>query len=261
MNLIHNANVLLISTEGRRRERLSRGTEFIPHARRRDAKTDAIVRAALRLLVAEGLGGVTLQRVAGDLGIATTAIYRYFPSKGALLAALQRQAIVELHGDLTATLAALEPTLAPRDHRVAALARVIAVARFYQDLPRTHPDTYHLVAVLLGDPRRLIADEHAAAAVPLLTALLDDVQRLLADGVTAGAFDAGDPRARALTLWSTLHGLNALGKLARLAPPASGAAEVGQEAVRTLLRGFGAERALIRRAEEALETPSKGTRS
>ncbi len=226
--------------------------EFIPHARRRDAKSDAIVRAALRVLEVGGIDGLTLQRVAHELGITTTALYRYFPSKDALLAALQRQAVTELHGALTATVAGLESRLAAQEPAVAALARLLAVARFHRELPRTHPDAHRLVAVLLGDPRQLIADEHAAATVPLLLALLADVRALLDAAVATGACEPGDAHARAIVLWATLHGIGQLSKLARLAPRTIAAGDVEREAIETLLRGFGAEPQQLQRAARAL---------
>src|SRR5688500_2816121 len=55
--------------------------EFVPHARRREDKTHAVLDAAMRLVVADGLEALTLQRVAAELGLVTTAIYRYFASK------------------------------------------------------------------------------------------------------------------------------------------------------------------------------------
>jgi AcrR family transcriptional regulator len=69
--------------------------------------------------------GITLQRVAHALGITTTALYRYFPSKDPLLAALQRDAVTELHEALKATLAGVEPRLTTQEPRVSALARLL----------------------------------------------------------------------------------------------------------------------------------------
>jgi AcrR family transcriptional regulator len=253
--MIHKVNMVHTLTARAPQRRRAAAAGFIPHAHRRDTKTDAIVQTAFRVLEADGIDGLTLQRVAHALGLTTTALYRYFPSKDALLAALQRQAITELHHDLAATLAAAEPLLTPLAPPVAALARVLTVARFYQALPQSHAQAYRLVATLLGDPRQLIADADAAAAVPLLVALLTDVQTLLDAAVAAGSLAAGDPQARALTLWATLHGLNQLAKLARLAPGKAPLAGIGHTATTTLLQGFGAHPAHIEHAQAALDQP------
>lgn len=248
MNVIHGSTV---PVRPRRRPHAA-GLEFIPHARRREAKTDAIVRAALRVLADDGIDGLTLQRVAHALGVTTTALYRYFPSKDALLAALQRQAVGELHGALGAALAEVQPRLAGQEPAVAAIARILAVVRFHRDLPRTHPDAHRLVAALLGDTRQLIADDHAAATVPLLLALLADVRALLDAAAAAGACEPGDADARTVVLWATLQGLAQLAKLARLAPRTLAAADLERVAIETLLRGFGADRSVVHHAARAL---------
>jgi AcrR family transcriptional regulator len=47
---------------------------------------DAIVAAAIRIADAEGLGAVSMKRVAGELGFTTMSLYRYVDSKDELLA-------------------------------------------------------------------------------------------------------------------------------------------------------------------------------
>lgn len=263
VNIIYIANVIHNSAipDRARRRAPGSGLEFIPHARRREAKTDAIVRAALQVLATDGIHGLTLQRVAHALGITTTALYRYFSSKDALLAALQRRAIGELHAALGAALAAVEPRTVGQEPAVAALARLLAVVRFHRDLPRTHPDAHRLVTALLGDTRQLIADEHAAATVPLLRGLLVDVRALLEAAAAAGACEPGDAEARTVVLWATLQGLAQLEKLARLAPRTF-VTGVERVAIETLLHGFGADRSEIHRAERVLgaERASGGSR-
>lgn len=235
--------------------------EFVPHARRREDKTEALLDAAMSLLGREGLEGLTLQRVARELGLVTTAIYRYFPSKDALLAALQRRAVQSIHEHFVGVLADVRGKLATRrlSPEVAALAPILAAARAYVDLPRTHPETFRLVSLLLGDPRNLIADEEAMRTAPLVLAFLADVHALFADAVEAKALardgEADRPEHRTLVLWSTLHGLTQLAKLRRLAPhglAAPDATSLTDSATAALLRGFGAEPAHVTRALRAI---------
>lgn len=65
--------------------------------------TDAIVAAAIELADAEGLAAVSMGRVANRLGYTPMSLYRYVPSKEALLALVQDAAL----GDPPATLASL----------------------------------------------------------------------------------------------------------------------------------------------------------
>ncbi len=226
---------------------------FVPHARRRDDKTSAVLDAAMALVGSEGLEGLTLQRVAQRLGIVTTAIYRYFPSKDALLAALQRRAVAEVHAHLIAEVASVTPITARVAKEVAAVAKVLHAARTYLALPKTHPEAFRLLSVLIGDPRVLIPDEEAQKTVPLVTALLVEVGQLLSDAAEAGALEPGDALGRTLCLWATLHGLTQLEKLRRVAPHVPLAADLGDASITSILRGFGAAPAHLSRARRALD--------
>jgi AcrR family transcriptional regulator len=241
VNVVHVVNVI------------HKEAAFVPHARRREDKTAAVLDAAMALLAAEGLEGVTLQRVAQRLGVVTTALYRYFPAKDALLAALQRRAVAEVHAHLAAELARVPAVVARHAPEVAAIAPVLHAARTYLALPRTRPEAFRLLALLIGDPRVLIADEEAARTTPLVTELLADIARTVAQAAEAGALEPGDPLARTIALWATLHGLTQLEKLRRVAPHAPDAGALADAAVAALLRGFGASPDVLARARRALD--------
>ncbi|MET0339792.1 MAG: helix-turn-helix domain-containing protein, partial [Polyangiales bacterium] len=53
---------------------------------RRTLTLDAIGRIGITIADAEGLGGVTMQRVAAGLGVTKMALYRYVPGKAELVA-------------------------------------------------------------------------------------------------------------------------------------------------------------------------------
>ncbi len=55
----------------------------------------AIVRAAVDLADREGLDGLSMRRLATDLGVATTSLYRHFPDRDALLAEMAELALAE----------------------------------------------------------------------------------------------------------------------------------------------------------------------
>jgi TetR/AcrR family transcriptional regulator, mexJK operon transcriptional repressor len=59
-----------------------------PRRLRMAEKRDAILRAARPILLRDGLGGTTLDRVAAEGGIAKMTLYRHFPSKEALFQGL-----------------------------------------------------------------------------------------------------------------------------------------------------------------------------
>jgi AcrR family transcriptional regulator len=215
---------------------------FVPHARRREDKTEALLDVAMRVLVAEGIEGLTLQRVARELGLVTTAIYRYFPSKDALVAALQRRAVSTMHAHFTELQRAAEHgTRSP-------LVPLVAIARAYIALPKTHPEVFRLIAVLLGDPRQLVGDEEALRTLPLVAAFLGDVETLFERAQGAGAIRKDNARVQTLILWAALHGVTQLEKMRRLARGVPAMTALGDETISTVLHGFGAEPSALNHA-------------
>jgi AcrR family transcriptional regulator len=53
--------------------------------RRRDRSREEILEAARRVLVKKGVGAMTIEAVAKEVGVTKTALYYYYPSKDALL--------------------------------------------------------------------------------------------------------------------------------------------------------------------------------
>ena len=66
----------------------------------RQQTTAAILQAARRAIVAEGGGALSMRAVAREVGMVSSAIYRYFPTREALLTTL----IVESYGHLDGAL-------------------------------------------------------------------------------------------------------------------------------------------------------------
>jgi AcrR family transcriptional regulator len=231
--------------------------EFVPHARRRDEKVEAILDAAMRILGEGGLDALTLQRVARELGLVTTALYRYFPSKDVLVAALQRRAVAAIHERFAKARAGWSKAALRRQPNVAALVPIVGAARFYVTLPDTMPEPFQLVAILLGDTRVLVSAEEAAKAAPVVLAFIGDAATLFAEAAREGALARGEAMSRTLVFWATVHGLTQLAKLRRLAPDTPPREALVDEATHALLVGFGATPDSIRRAIRALDTNAR----
>lgn len=110
-----------------------------PHTgrRRNDAARDAILDAAFRLLSDPGTDGLTIEAIAAEAGVGRQTIYRWWPSKGAVLAdALIRHAQVVVPerdtgtfaGDLAAFLADSFAGLAAQGYAVR-LRQIVAAAQ------------------------------------------------------------------------------------------------------------------------------------
>lgn len=106
-------------------------------ARVRAELTREITEVARRHLAVDGAGALSLRAVARELGMASSAVYRYFPSRDELLTAL----IVEAY-DALGTAAEQADAAAPADDL---RARWHAVCAAVRDWARAHPHEYALV--------------------------------------------------------------------------------------------------------------------
>src|SRR5215471_10104805 len=70
------------------------------------ALREALLAASLQLIEAEGIGAVSLRRVARDAGVSPGAPYHHFPDRASLLAALSARGYQLLASELAAAKAA-----------------------------------------------------------------------------------------------------------------------------------------------------------
>jgi AcrR family transcriptional regulator len=191
----------------------------VPTARERVRAelTAEITDAARRQLAEVGASALSLRAVARELGMASSAVYRYFPSRDDLLTRL----IIDGYDALGAAAEAADrPSAAARE-------RWLAVCRAVRDWARAHPHEYALlygspvpgyeaprdtvpaasrVGLLLG---RILGDAARGGALP--EAAGERNATLVSDEaveVLGGAHPAIDEtvRVRALLAWSAVYG-------------------------------------------------------
>ena len=148
-----------------------------------------LVDAAERVLVRDGLGGLTVRAVATEAGVAPMGVYNRFGSKDGLIAAV----LVRGFDGLRAAVLA--------DADADPVARLMASGRNYRGFALGRPQHY---GAMFGG-RRLPTEvsgellEHAGAA---FEALVDHVRYAMA----LGALRPADPRETAQLIWSAVHG-------------------------------------------------------
>jgi AcrR family transcriptional regulator len=180
--------------------------------------TAEITDAARRQLAEVGAAALSLRAVARELGMASSALYRYFPSRDDLLTRL----IIDGYDALGAAAeSADEPGAAPRE-------RWLAVCRAVREWARAHPHEYALlygspvpgyaaprdtvpaarrVGVVLG---RVLGDAARSGGLPEAPGAERDPALISDDAVAVlgGEHPALDDavRLRALLAWSSLYG-------------------------------------------------------
>ena len=179
--------------------------------------TAEITDAARRQLATVGAAALSLRAVARELGMVSSALYRYFPSRDDLLTRL----IIDGYDALGAAAeAADDPAAAPRE-------RWLAVCGAVRDWARAHPHEY---ALLYGSP--VPGYEAPPDTVPAASRVGVVLGRIVGDAARSGALPAAggerDPslvsdaavavlggehaaldetvRVRALLAWSSLYG-------------------------------------------------------
>jgi AcrR family transcriptional regulator len=159
------------------------------------ALRETLLSASLRLIEAEGIGAVSLRRVAREAGVSPGAPYHHFADRGALLAALSAEGFQLLARDMAAAKAgAGSPGQA-----------LGAVLRAYVAFAKRHPAYFRLMF------RPELSGWHKDPAVK---AAVHDAERHLdetvADCVRAGVIPAEQADPLAVMAWSMAHGLASL---------------------------------------------------
>ncbi|HEV2885711.1 MAG TPA: TetR/AcrR family transcriptional regulator [Jatrophihabitans sp.] len=162
----------------------------------REELTREIKQAARRQLGEHGSAGLSLRAVARELGMVSSAVYRYFPSRDELLSAL----ILDAHDSMAGAAEAAESAV----RRPNLLGRWLAVASAGRAWALAQPQEYTL---LFGSPvpgyRAPSGTIGPPARIPLL------VMRILADAETDGAGPAADRRPLPRALRTDLRTLRA----------------------------------------------------
>lgn len=214
-------------------------------ARQRQQVTAEIVDAAEQVVLEADLEGLTVHAVASAMGMTPGALYRYFPSRDAVVAAVQARVVQQLAETLEVAVGEQQEPL----------ARLFAAAEATLRFARQHPRRYGLLSRMLAVPRPLVGEEEAGVVLPAALGAAARVEGLFAQARAAGVLSAGDDRARLGAWWAAVHGAIQLHKLGRFVEQAQ-AERIAQTALIAMAQGWGASaEAAARAAEETLGRP------
>jgi AcrR family transcriptional regulator len=232
--------------------------EPLPEGRRAQSRVlrhRTYLRVALRIVTEEGLDALTMQRIAKEAGAAVGTVSTYFPSKAALVAEVQREAIetlgrsyVLLHDRLERSLE--EAGELPADE--VTLTRLLGFVRFWIAAFDEFPQEAGLNAMLLAQPS-MMAMEDAARVLPAALRLLDAARACIVDCTEAGALSDGDAFDRVVTLASATTGTIQVRSLRDLDEHLFDGGRLAQQLALDLLRGWGAPEATLAAAHDNVE--------
>ncbi|WP_433685078.1 TetR/AcrR family transcriptional regulator [Nocardia sp. CA-119907] len=159
------------------------------------ALRDTLLAACLRLIETEGIGAVSLRRVAREAGVSTGAPYHHFADRSALLAALSTRGFQHLASELAAARATADtPQTA-----------LTALAETYVRFSQEHPGYFRL----MFRPELSQPEKHPDA-MAAGDAAFEVLAATIAEGVTAGLLPADRADTLAIMWWSLAHGMASL---------------------------------------------------
>jgi AcrR family transcriptional regulator len=154
----------------------------------------ALVDAAERVLVRDGLRGLTVRAVATEAGVATMGVYNRFGNKHRLVAAVLARGFEGLAASIPP-----DPGVEPAD-------RLRSCGRNYRRFALAHPQHYEGMFGSGVSPaeRAAVADDellhgHGATAFDVL---VTEVSRAM----DAGVLRRDDPEETAQVIWAAVHG-------------------------------------------------------
>ncbi|MEZ5382707.1 MAG: helix-turn-helix domain-containing protein [Microthrixaceae bacterium] len=215
--------------------------------RKRVARRRELLDIAADLWDEGGPEALTLAAIGRRADLTAPSLYTYFPSKSAIVAALQREALEVLAQVAREAVASWQP---PTDTaaQATALARLVAFSDLTMRAPTDHPREFGLQQRLMASPGLEDAGD-AAGVLPAAFEALAVPSSLVDEAVVAGALDepvagrakGGDDSSlvRAVRWLAALHGVLLTDSLPVGVPVAG--PTLGRLLTADLLRGWGAD--------------------
>ena len=207
--------------------------------RKRREKTRLILATAQEILLNEGLEAVTVHRIARELDLTVGALYRYFPSKQAMLTALGEDIVRGFTSALT-RMAQLYREEYEGDH-LKDLTEVFVIGYAFLHMAERSPARYRMVDLMLVDPRSMVQEEDRMTVLQTLFELLGRVEARLEAASASGLISEGPFRERTIGLWSSLLGISSMQKMRRLYPEQVPADELPHHTLHPLLLAWGCD--------------------
>lgn len=218
----------------------------------RASRRQEILDAAMRLVADEGIGALTMPRLASEVDAAVGALYRYFDSKDALMGALQLQAAAACAAFMEDRLATPLPEGTPP--RVVALVRVIRTFDTWLAYAEYDAVRFRLIDAVMSAPQALLPERGQRAVQEVVEPILRRAGSELIAATVAGALQPGDDAVRTIVLWGAFHGLGHFRRHLWIQVDALRVPRLVRTQWRAVLIGWGGDPALVDRALDLAES-------
>jgi AcrR family transcriptional regulator len=227
-------------------------------AQRRAQRREDVLDAAMRIIVGEGLGALTIQRLAKATGASVGGLYRYYESKESVIAALQLRAIGVFGGVQHEELARGAEYLASRSsmlhpHAASLFSALVAITSYLR-FERRDPERHRLFDAFLSASEAVLPDSAAQEVDAAIRPLIASIAARLDGAADCGALGPGDGVQRTYVVWAAMHGLDHFRKRDRIMPVQLRVAMLREQTLLALFSGWGGDRDRFAEAHAQLAT-------
>jgi AcrR family transcriptional regulator len=157
---------------------------------------NALITAGVGILAKEGIGGLSLRKVAQRAGVSHSAPYAHFPDKQSLIAAISTEGFNQLYTELDAV-----TSLYPDDPK----KQLLEGSQTYVRFAMNNADTFKIMFSGV-----LEKEKEYPAFVEISHKTFERVVGIVQACQDAGILCASPPGMMAVTLWGQIHGIIAL---------------------------------------------------
>jgi len=241
-------------TDGRTGEATSGGRV----ARNRQRRSRQFLTAAQRIVTHDGFESLTMTRLSDELDAAVSSVYRYFPSKGHLVRAIQAEAIARLAHSLELSVddvvdAVVQRLVQGRGEVATGLVRLVVLGRWFCAAAEVLPEDVRLLQMISSQRSSTLDPEGGEALLAPSLALLGQVAMALEQAEAEGAIRPA-PALNRTVLWaSALGGALAADDFERYIPDIAGGGRLAHQLNIDLLVGWGAAADAVARVDAAVD--------
>ena len=157
---------------------------------------NALIKAGIEILSKDGVGGLSLRKVAQHAGVSHSAPYSHFPDKQSLIAAISTEGFNQLYAELDTAISAF-----PKNPGRQLQQGVMAYVRF----ALKNTDTFK---IMFSDV--LEKEKDHPAFVESSSKTFHRVVDVVCECQEAGVLRSGSPEIMAVAVWGQVHGIVSL---------------------------------------------------
>jgi AcrR family transcriptional regulator len=225
--------------------------------RNRRRRTEAYLRAGIRIVAEEGFDALTMARLSEELDIAVGAVYHYFPSKGHLLTAIQASAIERLAASYDRCIDPMVDAVVERTGEDPGLIRLVVIGRWFCAAAEVLPDEVRLLQMVNARRGPTLEEGGGDVLLPASLALLRRVAGVVEEAQASGSLRPASPMARTVVWAAALGGVLAAEDLGQYLPGIAGEGQLGPQVNVDLCVGWGADADTVERIDRAVDEAAR----